>query len=151
MTNDIIVTKEGLEQMQVELATRTGEKREMLRNSLEAMKAAGDLSENEGYTLTKDEIQLNESRISELEKMLENAVVSKVVEGKVHIGSEVMLEGDDKKTYKLVGEEEANPLENKISHLSPLGSKIMNKKVGDTVTFEKPNGTSSTYKITGIK
>jgi transcription elongation factor GreA len=150
MTDQYTVTKEGLEQLKEELKTRSGEKRQILRDTLEAMKGAGDLSENEGYTLTKDEIQLNESRISELQVMISNAVISKAVEGKVRIGSEVKLEGEDKKTYKIVGEEETNPLEGKISHLSPLGEKLINKKVGDIVKFSKPNGDEITYKITEI-
>jgi transcription elongation factor GreA len=151
MSNKYVVTKEGLAQLKEELEMRTGKKREELRNSLEAMKSAGDLSENEGYSLTKEEIQLNEARIAELEKMLENATVSKAVEGQVRIGSEVTIEGDDKKIYKIVGEEETNPTEGKISHLSPLGAKLLNKKVGDVIKFSKPNGEESTYKIIRIQ
>jgi transcription elongation factor GreA len=150
MKNEYVVTKEGLVQLQEELAFRSGPKRMELRQSMDAMKAAGDISENEGLELTIEETHLNDARVAELEKILEVAVVKDAVVGEVHLGSEVTLEGEDKKTYRIVGEEEANPLEGKISYLSPLGEKLMKKKSGATVTFQKPNGTESTYKITKI-
>lgn len=154
MTNNYIVTKEGLADLKKELKFRSTEKREELRKSMDAMKAAGDISENEGLELTIEETHLNEARIAELEKILKNAKIQDNKSGHVSIGSTVDIlikDSKDSKSFKIVGEEEANPIENKISYLSPLGAILLNKKLNDEVKFDKPNGDSIVYVIKKIE
>jgi len=141
MTKDTIITAEGLKKIKDELSFRTTEKREQLRKSLEENRDAGDLSENEGYHLTIEETQLNEAKIQELEQILASAKVSEKCEkGLVCVGSTVTVECKEgkKQTYTLVGADEANPIDGKISYLSPIGSALMNLKVGDRATFKTP-------------
>ena len=77
--------------------------------------------------------------------MVENAVViTKADTDKVAIGAKVTIQyidDDDTVEYSIVGSQEADPFENKISNESPIAKAILNKKVGDTVTVESPNGT----------
>lgn len=125
-----LLTIEGLNELKKELDYRSNGKRAELRDSLEDMRSKGDLSENEGYSLTIDENNLNEVRISELEAMIANAkVITKCDVDTVCVGSKVtVINGGEKKVFEVVGEDQANPLENKISYKSPIGMALMDKK-----------------------
>ena len=102
------------------------------------------MSENSEYDAARNEQALVESKIAELEKMVENAVVIKEVDtDKVSIGTSVKIEYvDDGETesYMVVGSKEADPFENKISNESPIAQAIMGKKIGDVVSVASPNG-----------
>ena len=102
------------------------------------------MSENSEYDAARNEQALVESKIAELEKMVENAVVIKEVDtDKVSIGTSVKIEYvDDGETesYMVVGSKEADPFENKISNESPIAQAIMGKKIGEVVSVESPNG-----------
>ena len=102
------------------------------------------MSENSEYDAARNEQALVESKITELEKMVENAVVIKEVDtDKVSIGTSVKIEYvDDGETesYMVVGSKEADPFENKISNESPIAQAIMGKKIGDVVSVASPNG-----------
>ena len=112
--------------------------------ALKEARAQGDLSENSEYDAARNEQALVESKIAELEKMVENAVVIKEVDtDKVSIGTSVKIEYvDDGETesYMVVGSKEADPFENKISNESPIAQAIMGKKIGDVVSVASPNG-----------
>lgn len=146
------ITEEGLKKLQDELKERIEVKREELKSTLEEMREAGDLSENEGYHLAIEENQANETRIKELEELIKEAeVITNCKKDVVCVGSEVSVKCDDGKgyTYKIVGQEEANPMENKVSYVSPIGKSLVDRKIGDEVVFEIPAGKRK-CKITGI-
>ncbi|MBD3329026.1 transcription elongation factor GreA [Candidatus Dojkabacteria bacterium] len=147
------ITQDGLKALQDELVQRKEVKREELKATLEEMREAGDLSENEGYHLAIEENQANETRINELETLIKEAkVVTSCKQNVVCVGSEVTVKCDDKKeyTYKIVGQEEADPMENKVSYESPIGKALIDKKKGAKVVFDIPAGKKK-CKITKIK
>ena len=106
----------------------------------------GDLSENAEYDEARNEQAKNEARIKDLEELLENAVImdeNAIDTGVVSLGSTVKLrfaDSDDEVVYSLVGSNEADPLEGKISDQSPIGRALMGKKAGDSVTVTAPAG-----------
>lgn len=137
------ITKEGYEDLKKELQYREGELRKKLQDTLNQMRSQGDLSENDGYTIAVTDFQTNEDKILTIHETLENAlIVKKKKANKVDVGSHVVIECEEgnKKEYTIVGENETNPLESRISYKSPIGSSLMGKKKGDTVIIETPAG-----------
>jgi len=147
-----LMTQEGLEELKKELKTRVEDKKTELSDIIEDMKEKGDVSENEGLYLAQDEFEANERRIAELADLIENAHISNsCAKGKVCVSSKVTLKSNSKKyEYHIVGEDQANPLENKISYKSPLGSSLMDRNVGDKVKVDTPTGTAE-YSIEDVK
>lgn len=141
---EIYLTEKGLDEIKKELDFLKLEKRPEIILALKEARAQGDLSENSEYDAARNEQALVESKIVELEKMVENAVVIKEVDtDKVSIGTSVKIEYvDDGETesYMVVGSKEADPFENKISNESPIAQAIMGKKIGDVVSVASPNG-----------
>ncbi len=135
-------TPEGLEKLKEELAELQLKRKELAEKIAEA-KELGDLSENAEYHAAKDAQGMNESRIIEIEATLKQAVV---VEKKgdtdtVQVGSKIVIENSDgKKEFEIVGSNEADPANGKISNESPFGKAFMNKQVGDHVVVEMPKG-----------
>ena len=119
---------------------------------MEYAKSLGDLSENAEYHEARDTQATIEDRIVKLEGLLKNAsIVSVNHTGVVNVGSTVTVEKDGKKsTYSIVGSEEADVIENKISIKSPFGQAIFGKKKGDKFSFQAPVGEIS-YEIVDIK
>ena len=141
---EIYLTEKGLDEIKKELDFLKLEKRPEIILALKEARAQGDLSENSEYDAARNEQAIVESKITELEKMVENAVVIKEVDtDKVSIGTSVKIEYvDDGETesYMVVGSKEADPFENKISNESPIAQAIMGKKIGDVVSVASPNG-----------
>lgn len=138
-----IFTKEGFDNLMKDLEYRKNELRDKLRDTVADMRQKGDLSENDGYTTALEENQANETEIAEMEEKVKNAkIVKGVKNGKINIGETVVLEDADKniQKYQIVGEDEANPMEGKISFKSPLGEAILGKKKGQKVETESPAG-----------
>ena len=138
-----IFTKEGFNNLMKELEYRKNELRDKLRDTLADMRQKGDLSENDGYTMAIEENQANETEIAKIEEKIKNAEVAEGNKnGKINIGESVVLEDTNGNTqkYELVGEDEANPMEGKISFKSPLGQAILGKKKGQKVETESPAG-----------
>ncbi len=154
MNNEVeFLTKEKKKELEQELAYRKGEKRQEILDRLAFAKSLGDLSENAEYHTSKDEQGKNEARIAQIEAILKDAVVVEAsTDGKVHLGSTVTLlhmEKDSEKTYQVVGKEEADFSQGKISFDSPIGSAILEKEEGDVVIVETPRGETQ-YKIIKI-
>jgi len=151
-TKEVYLTEQGLEELKKELDYLKLEKRPQVIESLKEARALGDLSENAEYDAARNEQAIVESRITELEKMLEKAVIlEKVTTDKVGLGNEVTIEyveDKEQENYFIVGSTEADPFSNKISNESPIAQAIMNKKVGDVVTVESPAGS---YDVKVIK
>lgn len=141
---EIYLTEKGLDEIKKELDFLKLEKRPEIILALKEARAQGDLSENSEYDAARNEQALVESKIAELEKMVENAVVIKEVDtDKVSIGTSVKIEyvvDGETESYMVVGSKEADPFENKISNESPIAQAIMGKKIGDVVSVASPNG-----------
>ena len=141
---ELYLTEEGLEEIKKELDELKLVKRPEVINALKDARAQGDLSENAEYDAARAEQAIVESRIKELEVMLERAVViTKVETDVVAIGTKVTLEyvdDDDTEEYSIVGSQEADPFTNKISNESPIAKAIMGLKVGSVVSVDSPNG-----------
>lgn len=141
---ELYLTQEGLEELKKELDDLILVKRPEVINALKDARAQGDLSENAEYDAARTEQAVVESRIKDLEAMIEKAVViTKVDTDVVSIGSKVTIEyidDDDTEEYSIVGSQEADPFTNKISNESPIAKAIMGLKVGSVVSVDSPNG-----------
>lgn len=146
------MTKEGLEELKREYQELVKTKRPAAVDRLSEARENGDLSENSEYSDAKEDLAFIDGRITELEELLHGA---KVVtnHGKTHIdvGSRVTLHvNGTKDVFHLVGEWEADPVNKKISHSSPLGKALLGKKAGETAEVEAPAG-KILYKIISIE
>ena len=135
------ITESGqreLEQELEELKSRRGE----IADKIAAARDFGDLSENAEYDAAREAQGLLETRITEIETILQNAsIIQAGGSSTVTLGSTVELEANGKTvTYTVVGPVEADPLEGKVSNESPIGQALMGKAVGDTVTISTPKG-----------
>jgi transcription elongation factor GreA len=144
MTQPNYITAEGEAKLKAELEELKGPKRDELAQRLRSAIQMGDLSENADYHKAKEDQGFLEGRIKELETILRNAVIieKKGNQGVITIGSMVTLQetGEEPETYHLVGPTEADPRKGRISHESPIGRAIMDKKVGDVAEAETPGG-----------
>ena len=136
----IYVTEEGLKKLQDEYQNLVHVVREEVKAELKEARSLGDLSENADYDAARDKQSQVESRIAELENMLQHYELIDTTKSKskiVRIGSTVTIEFLDVKqeaTYTIVGSTEADPLNGKLSNETPLAMAILDKKVGTTVT-----------------
>lgn len=147
------LTREGLEKLKKELEFLKDVKRKEIAERLEKCLAFGDLTENAEYHETKEEQAFVEGRILELEELVRNAVVVSEEKDKMYaqVGSTVLVSsGPKKEEFKIVGAEEANPLEGKISINSPLGQAFFKQPKGAVVEVKTPKGITQ-YKILKIQ
>ena len=149
------LTAEGWEEIKAELDDLINVKRPANIQAIKEARALGDLSENADYDSARNEQAQLEGRIKKLEQMLENyVIIEKTSKDTVGLGSTVSIkyvdEEDEEDEYKIVGSQEADPFASKISNESPIALALMDKKVGDIVTVESPNG-SYQIEITEIK
>ena len=145
--NKQLYTPEGFKELQDELNYLKTVKREEIKEAIAVAKSFGDLSENSEYDEARTEQAKTEARITELQFLVENAVVvdeSKVDTSIISLGSTVVLydvDDEEEINYSIVGSNETNPLEGKISDQSPIGKALMGKREGDSVSIETPVGT----------
>jgi len=153
-SNTVYLTEEGLQELKAELDNLINVRRPENIQSIKEARSLGDLSENAEYAAAREEQAQIENRIKTIEKMLENvSVITDIPKDVVGIGSTVGIEymdDEDEDEYKIVGSQEADPFESKISNESPIAKALLNHKVGDVVTVESPNGNYE-VKITEIK
>lgn len=145
------LTTEGKAELEQELELLKAQRSEVAEKIANA-RDYGDLSENAEYDAAREEQAQVESRVSEIEEILQNADIIKPGKnnGTVQVGSTVDLHNGKKVTYTIVGPVEADPLDGKISYESPIGSALLGKKVGEKAVIETPKG-STTYKIDAIR
>lgn len=137
------VTKDGLKALKKELKELKKIKRPHLVARLANARSEGDLKENSDYHNAKDELGFLDGRIDELEHVVKNAQVMNgtASKGNVGVGTKVKLKVAGKEImFFIVGEWEADPMQKKISHTSPLGRALTGRKVGDKVEVEAPVG-----------
>ena len=142
--NTVYLTQEGLDELKEELDNLINVKRPENIQAIKEARAWGDLSEDAEYDAARNEQAVIEARIKQLEKMLENVtIITEVSKDKVNIGNTVSIkyvDDDEEDEYKIVGSQEADPFESKISNESPIAKALFDHKVGDIVTVESPNG-----------
>ena len=141
----IFLTKEGKEKLLLELKELEGPRRDDIAARLKSAIEMGDLSENADYHKAKEDQGFLEGKILEIKYTLNFAIiVEENVNGQdtVNVGCKVTIQEEDfpPETYYLVGSKEADPTENKISHISPIGKALLDKQVGEIVQFKTPNG-----------
>ena len=155
MMNGKQITIEGLEKLKKELEYLKNIKRREIAERLREAISFGDLSENFAYQQTKEEQNFLENRIFELEQLIKSSVLIKITKqtNKVQLGSIVLVENKNtnkQEKFQIVGSEESDPFQNKISFESPLGKALLNKFVKEVVEIQTPKG-RAVYKILEIK
>ncbi len=150
------MTQGGYTKLQEELRWRQQEERPRIIEAISEARAHGDLSENAEYHAAKEAQSLNEGRIGELEDYVSRAEVidpSKMSGNTVKFGARVRLVDEDteeEKTYQIVGDQEADVKQGKISISSPISRALIGKEVGDSVEVVAPGG-SKAYEILEVK
>ncbi len=146
------LTKEGVGELKAELEELLA-LRPVIADRIKTAREFGDLGENMEYTAARQDQERNESRIAEIEHILQNAqvITTPKSDSKVVLGSKVKLKSEDGKTkeFQVVGTVEADPLNGKISDESPIGKALLGKKEGQEVEIKTPAETA-TYKIADI-
>jgi len=145
MKNNLKLTKQGLDTLRAELEELRDVKRPKLVERLAYARSQGDLSENSDYQSAKEELEFLDGRIDELEEVVKTASVvsgnGKTENGGIGVGTKVTVKVNGTKAiFDIVGEWEADPINKKVSHDSPLGLALVGKKVGDKVEVEAPAG-----------
>ncbi len=141
------LTAEGKKRLEDELEDLKNVKRPEIAKRLRHAIQQGDISENADYSSAKEDQGFVEGRIQELEALLSNVTLIDDLEqekGVVNIGSRVTIleEGEDEEEeYTIVGTHEADPMNNRISFISPIGAAVYKHKEGETVSAETPMGT----------
>ncbi len=147
------LTEAGLKNLQEEYDDLVATRRPSISARIQKAREYGDLSENAEYAEAKDEQSFIEGRILELEQILSNVnlIDEKNSTDQVQIGSKVTLSLNGKDVqFTIVGAQEANPAEKRISHESPLGQVLIGKKIGATVEVNAPVG-KITYKVISLE
>ncbi|MCL2602876.1 MAG: transcription elongation factor GreA [Defluviitaleaceae bacterium] len=150
-----MLTYEGLKRLEDELQELKVVRRKDVAAKIKEARSQGDLSENAEYDAAKEEQAEIEARIGLIEKMLRNAEVIDEDEldgDAVTIGRKVTIldkEFNEEIEYLIVGSTEADPIGGRISNESPLGMALLDRKVGDNISVEAPDGVIK-YKIVKI-
>lgn len=141
----IFLTQEGYDDIKQELDYLINTKRPENINAIKEARALGDLSENADYDAARNEQAEIEAKIKKLETIIDNVeIIEEVSTDQVGLGNTVKIsyvdDEEDTDEYKIVGSQEADPFESKISNESPIAKALMGHKVGDIVSVESPNG-----------
>lgn len=155
MTKQVLITDEGLKNLEAELEELKTVKRKEIAEKIKVALSFGDLSENSEYDEAKNEQAIVEARIVSIENTLKNAKIINEDELSteiIHVGSKVKvrdIDFDDICEYKIVGSSETDPVNGRISDESPVGKGLIGHKVGEKVEIETPAGTMS-YEVLEI-
>jgi transcription elongation factor GreA len=150
MKKSFMITKQGKQELEVELSALKGRRGEIANKIAEA-RDFGDLSENAEYDVAREEQGLIETRIAEIEDILLNAeIIKNSNKSKITLGTKVEIKNGKKRfVYTIVGPVEADPLEGRISNESPIGAALFGKKVGEKATIVTSKGQVA-YEILSI-
>jgi len=156
MAKEYRLSAERAEELKKELTYLKTVREKEVAELIKEARSFGDLSENSEYDEAKNEQGKLYSRIAELDEILANYTVIEEVEqhmDTVHVGTTVVVldvEFEEEETYAIVGSQEADPMNGRISEESPVGRALLGKKAGDEVEVEAPAG-SIKYKIVSIQ
>lgn len=151
--NKVYLTKTGLSDLKSEYKQLTEVDRLSIAERIKTAREMGDISENADYEAAREKQAYVEGRIKEIEEILKRVELIDTVKksSSVGVGVTVTVHVDGgEEEFMIVGAPEANPIEKKISHESPLGKALLGKKVGDKVEVEAPMG-NLTYTVLSIK
>lgn len=154
--NKVPMTANGFDTLKEELRWRQQEERPRIIEAIAEARSHGDLSENAEYHAAKEAQSLNEGRVGELEDFIARAEVidlSKLSGDKIKFGATVVLVDEDteqKKTYQIVGDTEADVKSGRISISSPIARALIGKGVGDTIEVNAPGGARG-YEIVKVQ
>jgi transcription elongation factor GreA len=154
--NKVPMTARGFDTLKEELRWRQQEERPRIIEAISEARSHGDLSENAEYHAAKEAQSLNEGRVNELEDYIARAEiidVGKLTGEKVKFGATVELVDEDteeKKTYQIVGDQEADVKSGRISISSPIARALIGKEVGETVEVNAPGGARG-YEIVKVQ
>ncbi len=141
---EVYLTSEGFLNLEEELDNLKKVERPNVLEAIKEARALGDLSENAEYSSARERQGKLEARIKEIEYLLEYAtIIENSNDGKIKVGSNITIkyvEDEDEEEYSIVGTNEADPFENKISNESPIAIAVMGHKQGDVVAVDSPNG-----------
>lgn len=150
----INITSEGLERIKAELRELEEIRRPRVVQRIQEAKELGDLSENAEYAEAKEEQGFIEGRIAELRHIINNAIiiVKESVTDTVNLGCKIKVhtETEEEQEFTIVGANEADPSEGRISEQSPIGKSLLGRKVGELVEVQTPRGLV-TYKILSVE
>jgi transcription elongation factor GreA len=151
-TDTVFLTKDGLNKLKKELKELLDVKRPEVAKRIQEAREMGDISENSEYDAARQEQAYVEGRIGELEEVIKNSKITDIdKKGVVDVGCKVTVHVDgSKEIFHIVGAPEANPIEGKISHESPLGSALLGKREGDKIEVQAPVG-KLTYTILKVE
>lgn len=156
MSNQIPMTRTGFERLQEELKHLIRVERPRVVEAIAEARSHGDLSENAEYDAAKDRQSFIEGRIQELNDKIARAQVidpAQIDSDKIVFGATVTLydtENDTEVTYQIVGEDEADIKQGKISVTSPVGKALIGHRVDDEVAIQVPSGTRI-YEVVDIR
>ena len=156
MVEKVPMTVQGHAALQKELERRTKEERPAIIAAISEARAHGDLSENAEYHAAKENQSLNEGRIKELESLLGRAEVvdpARMSGETVRFGAAVTLvdeETEEEKVYQIVGDQEADPKEGRISVSSPISRALIGKSPGDSIEVKAPKGDRA-YEVEAVE
>jgi transcription elongation factor GreA len=157
--NQELVTPEGLEKLQTELSYLTEVRRKEVADRIRQARDFGDITENSEYDDAKTEQGLLERRITEIQRRIRNAKVvdpSEAGTDAVDLGTRVTLRvagtrgKKNERTFQIVGANESDPTNGKLSHASPVGRAVLKRRVGEKVTVSTPRG-STEYEIVNVE
>ena len=145
MAKEQLYTQEGYQKLIEEFNYLTQVRREEIKKDIAEARSFGDLSENAEYDAARNEQAKTEARIKELEELIRNAKVvdeDEVDTSRVSLGSLVKIKDANGRSaeYSIVGSNEADPANFKISDQSPIGRGLIGARAGSTVTIEVPSG-----------
>ena len=146
MAKQTLLTDEGLKNYEQELEYLKTVKRKDVAEKIKVALSFGDLSENSEYDEAKNDQAMLEARIAQIESILKNAKIideSELTNEHIHVGSTVKIhdcEFDEDSEYQIIGANEADPFNGKLSDESPVGAALLGHKAGDTVIIETPEG-----------
>lgn len=154
MAKEFKLTADRLEGLKEELTYLKTVREKEVAEQIKEARSFGDLSENSEYDEAKNEQGKLYSRIAELENVLANYVLIEEDHGTdtARMGCNVTvldLDVNEEETYQMVGSQEADPMNGRISEESPFGKALLGHKEGDKITYEAPGGTFH-YQITKI-
>lgn len=141
--NKTQLTQDGYAKLQSELDELQKDKRVKAVDRLQTARAMGDLSENSEYVAAKEDLEIVEERIDEIDFILKNADVIQTANDvhRVDVGVTVIVDvNGSREEFSIVGDFEADPMKKQISHTSPLGKALISKKIGDMFELEVPAG-----------
>lgn len=139
-SEQVPVTREGLERLKAELEELKNVRRPEIAAIVAEARSHGDLRENAAYDAARHDQMMNERRIAELDALFRHAVVvddRPISNGVIGVGSTVTIDFDgEEEQYTIVGAIEAKPSEGKISNVSPMGAALMGKRANQTARWE---------------